>query len=502
MKMVLPDLTPLARAYTRRRLRALAGQHPAETQRRLLLGLVKHAAGTRFGRDHGFSRIASVNEFQARVPLRRYDALWREYWEGAYPILDGMTWPGAIPYIAFTSGTSSNSAKNIPISPALLAANRRAALEVMVHHLANRPESRAMGGQSFMLGGSSDLAEVAPGVRRGDLSGIAACEVPLWARPYSFPPIEEALETDWDAKIDRLAKLACGRDIRSISGTPSWVLLFFERMGKRAADLFPHLEAYIHGGVSIRPYTQAFARLLEGTHAEMREVYPASEGFIAVADRGFGEGLRLLVDNGLFFEFVPVAELDRSSPTRHWLGNAETGIDYALVLSTCAGLWAYVIGDVVRLVERAPPRLLVVGRTSYMLNVFGEHLSGEQIEDAVLAAAGGAAINDYAAGAQSQDGRGRHVFVMEFALPADVAAFATALDRHLCAGSLDFRERRAGNVSLDAPHVVAVPPGFFAGWMKHRGRLGGQNKVPRVINDERLLADLLKEAECAKGSRP
>lgn len=498
--MRLPDLTPLARLYARHRLRALAASHPAVTQRRQLLSLVGHAAGTRFGRDHGFSRIDSVAEFQARVPLRRYDAFWREYWDGHYPILDGLTWPGAIPYIAFTSGTSSNSAKNIPVSPAMVAANRRAALEVMVHHLAARPDSRVLGGQNFVLGGSTDLVPVAPKVWRGDLSGIAAIEVPFWARPYAFPPPEAALDTDWEAKMERLARLAKGRDIRSISGTPSWLLLFFDRLGRRAAELFPKLELVVHGGIGFRPYQSAFDKVLEGSRAEPREVYPASEGFIAVADRGFGQGLRLLLDNGLFFEFVPLAELDKPAPTRHWIATAETGVDYALVLSTCAGLWAYVIGDVVRLVDRDPPRLLVVGRTSYQLNVFGEHLSGEQIEEAVLAAAAGVAVADYAMGAQGQGGRGRHVLVVELGGQVDAAAFAATFDRHLCVGSLDYRERRANNVGLDAPEVIAVPPGFFAAWMKGRGRLGGQNKVPRVITDEALLADLLGAVKPPLGS--
>jgi len=201
-----------------------------------------------------------------------------------------------------------------------------------------------------MLGGSTNLRREAAGVRSGDLSGIAANEIAWWGRPYVFPPVELALLTDWEEKIEQIARLALKEEIRSISGTPNWLLILFDKLSELRQDLepclasyFPRLELLIHGGINFRPYEKRFAELLEGSRAELREVYPASEAFVAIADRGKDEGLRLLVDNGVFYEFVPTEELDAEAPTRHWLGTIQTGLEYAVILSTCAGAWGYVL---------------------------------------------------------------------------------------------------------------------------------------------------------------
>jgi hypothetical protein len=273
-------------------------------------------------------------------------------------------------------------------------ANGRAAIDILVHHMANQPGSRVLGGKSFMLGGSTDLIEQSPGIRSGDLSGIAASQIPWWARRYTFPSRDLSLISQWEEKVEKLAHACRGEDIRAISGTPSWLLIFFERLfslwpgkPKTLHDFFPNLELVIHGGVNFKPYQQQFVELLEGSHAELREVYPASEGFFAVADRSPGEGMRLIVDNGLFYEFVAPDLLSAAAPARHWLADVRMDVDYALVVSSCAGLWAYVVGDTVRFVDLHPPRLLVSGRLSYFLSAFGEHLTGEEIEGAVSLAA-------------------------------------------------------------------------------------------------------------------
>ena len=496
------DATPLLRLYAHRRRHRLAGLDAAAVQRQQLLGLLRHARDTRFGCDHGFAGIADVAEFQRRVPLRRYEDLWRDYWQPAFPRLQDVSWPGVIPYLAATSGTTTGNTKYIPVSGAMVAANRRAALDIFVHHLAARPDSRVLGGKNFMLGGSTDLVRQAPGVYSGDLSGIAANEVPWWVGSRVFPPSELALIADWDRKIDVLARESLRQDVRAISGTPSWVLPFFARLGglrpslpRGTASWYPNLELFIHGGVNYAPYRAQFDALLP-PRVDRREVYPASEGFIAIADRGYGEGLRLIADNGLFFEFVPVDEIDSPQPTRHWLGTIETGVNYAVVLSSNAGLFAYVLGDTVRFVDRTPPRLLIAGRLSDMLSAFGEHLIGEEIDQAMTQAATaiGAAIADYTVIAifptDGQD-RGGHRFIVEFAAPVpDVALgeFARTLDASLAAANADYAAHRA---MMRPPEVVAVPPGSFAQWMRHRGRLGGQNKVPRVMTDPAAAAGLV-----------
>jgi hypothetical protein len=500
------DATPLLRLYAFRRQRQLAALAPAAAQIIELLTLVSRARDTRFGQDQNFAGIRTVADFQRNVPLRRYDAFWDQYWQPDFPRLTDCTWPGTVPFFAVSSGTTRGVTKFLPLTHEMNRSNVRAATDLLVHHLANRPTTRILAGRSFMLGGSTKLVERAPGIFSGDLSGIAAKVMPWWARLRYFPPRAlEAIE-DWDVKIDRFARASLDQDIRSISGTPSWLLLYLEKLfevtntkSNKINDIYPNLEMLVHGGVNFEPYRGRFDDLLAGSHAETREVYPASEGFFAIADRGPGDGLRLILDNGLFYEFVPVEEIEAERPTRHWIADAEMGVNYALVVSTIAGLWSYVVGDTVRFVSLDPPRVLVTGRISYMLSAFGEHLIGEEIEAAVADAARqiDAQVTDYAVGSRFPDAgraRGGHLYVVEFAAPVEDPArldrFAAALDAHLSETNDDYAAHRAAGFGLDPPRIHPVPHGTFAAWMKTRGQLGGQHKVPRVINDQTLFADL------------
>ena len=353
-----------------------------------------------------------------------------------------------------------------------------------------------------MLGGSTDLVRHASSIYSGDLSGIAANEIPWWARSRYFPPHRLALMADWEQKIQILAPMSLQTDIRSISGTPSWLLMFFARLAAlrpnmpvRSTSWYPHLELCIHGGVDFTPYKAQFEAILAGSRVDIREVYPASEGFIAIADRGSGEGLRLIADNGLFLEFVPVAEIDSPQPMRHWLANVECGVNYAVVLSSNAGLWAYVLGDTVRFIERRPPRILITGRLAYTLSAFGEHLIAEELEAAMAVAARSIArqASEYTVAAEFPDRLGqlgRHCFIVELEPSVDedgARRFARALDRALAEQNVDYRDHRKG---MREPSVVAVRPGSFAAWMRERGKAGGQNKVPRVIADQTLFSSL------------
>lgn len=507
------DATLLLRAYAAWRRRQLASEDPVAAQRRELLRLIDRAKDTRFGRAHQFGRIDSVAAFQARVPLRRYEDFWRDWWQPAFPTLTDVSWPGTMPYFAATSGTTTGVTKYIPVSRAMLAANRRAVLDVFTHHLTARPDSRVLGGRNFMLGGSTALTREAAGVYSGDLSGIAANEVPWWARRRFFPPRALALIADWERKLDALAPASLTADIRTLSGTPSWVLLFLARVAAlrpdapaRVSNWYPHLELFIHGGVAFAPYRAQFEDLFAGSRVDMREVYPASEGFLAVADRGFGEGLRLLADNGLFLEFVPADEIDAPNARRHWLADVECGVNYAVVVSSNAGLFGYVLGDTVRFVQRRPPRVLVTGRLSYTLSAFGEHVIGEELDAAVQAGAAaiGVQVVDYAVAAifpHTPAEKGRHCFVVEFAAAADAAAvarFAAEVDRALAAQNADYAGHRVG---MQAPEVIAAAPGTFTAWMRARGRIGGQNKVPRVIADAAMLAGLKALAAASDETR-
>jgi hypothetical protein len=510
-------LTPAFRLYAKRRRRTLAAQDPVAAQKHELLKLVAHAKNTRFGRDHGFQSIRSVKDFQSAVPLRRYEEHWSEYWKNDYPRLVDATWPGTVPFFAVTSGTTSGTSKNIPVTHEMNRANSRGALDMLLHHLVQRPQSRAVDGKNFFLGGSVALRECAPGIYSGDLSGIAVRQTPAWYKPFMFPPAKVAEEPDWGKRIEKIVELAAQTDIRILGGTPSWLLHFIERQQDHAGaqlsaqELYPNLELLVHGGVNFKPYRARFEAFLGG-RAETREVYPASEGFIASQDEDPEAGLRLMADNGLFFEFVPMEELQSDNPTRHTVADAEPGVNYAIVLSTCAGCWAYVLGDTVRFVSRNPPRILVTGRTSYFMSAFGEHLIDEEIEDAVAAGAAAidTSISDFSMGAvfpDTQDENGHHLYIIEFAdYPFDeskIARFAKALEEILCARNDDYRIERNEYGVIGAPKIYPVPPGTFASWMKVRGKYGGQNKVPRVINDGALFANLeafAQNAIAAKGN--
>ena len=498
------DATPLARLYARWRLGRMNAIDPAKVQAAQLQRLLRRACLTRFGRDHGFADIRSPVAFQRAVPLRSYDAFWESYWKDSFPTLTDATWPGSVSFLAESSGTTSGKTKFLPISEEMVASNKRATLTMVALHFANKPDSRMLGGKSFMLGGSVAMTK-RDGVPCGDLSGIAASRVPAWAKPYYYPPPELAEIADWEEKTTALAEDSVKQDIRALGGTTSWLLLYFDKLRKlhdkpdgKLTDFYPNLDMVVYGGVAFEPYRARFSEYIEGTDVDLREVYPASEGFLAIADRGVGEGLRLLLDNGLFYEFVPLEELEAENPTRHWIATAETGVNYAVVLSSCAGVWSYILGDTVRFVDLDPPRLLVTGRTSYYLSAFGEHVIAEEMEKAAAAAAdaANAQLVDFSVTAlypNAESPRGRHLWFIEFTKPVEqepMKRAAEAIDATLSEVNLDYRAHRAGGFGMDPPLVQQVPPGGFARWMRSRGKLGGQNKAPRVMTDPKLVESL------------
>jgi hypothetical protein len=502
-----PDATPVLRLLARRRLAQLDAMDPAATQRATLCGLLREAAATRFGRAHGFAAIADVADYQRRVAPRTYEQFWAKWWRDAFPVLRDVTWPGRMPYFANSSGTTGGPTKRIPVSRAMVAANRAAALDILAFHVTRHPQSRLLAGRNLILGGSTALETLAPGIAAGDLSGIASAEVPLWARHWTAPPRDLALLGDWDRKMAAIAPASLRQRITGISGTPSWMLLFFERVAAmrgatRLTDCFPLLELVIHGGVGFAPYRERFAQFLAGSQATTREVYAASEGFFAIADRADGEGMRLILDRGIFYEFIRPKDLASANPDRRWIGDAETGVEYALVVSTNAGLWSYIVGDTVTLIDRTPPRLLVTGRTAWSLSIVGEHLIGQELDAAIAAAAAatGTHVADYIAAAlppEAGEARAGHLFVVELSGGEAVGAatFARALDADLRARNEDYAAHRAGDVGMRPPRVIFAPAGRFAAWMATRGKLGGQNKVPRVITDPTLLRSLLAVIE-------
>tara|TARA_R110002126_G_scaffold25171_6_gene86428 strand:+ start:1814 stop:3379 length:1566 start_codon:yes stop_codon:yes gene_type:complete len=493
------DLTAALKVLAKRRSARLAHMDPAHAQEACLLDLVRRAENTKFGRDHDFAGISCVTEFQNRVPIRPFEDLWKDYWEASFPVLDDISWPGRIPYFAKTSGTTTGVTKHIPVTQEIIRSNEKAGFDLMTYHLAHNPQSKPLSGKTFIIAGSTALQELAPGVLGGDVSGMNTRNTPFWIKRRIFPSPEHALISSWDEKLDTLSRLALDQRITMVSGMCNWVLIMLDRIrdlkearGGFDGPTLPDLQLMIHSGVPMELYRDRLERHLAGAPVECRELYAASEGFIACADRGAGEGMRLMLDSNLFLEFVPVSELGSDNPTRHWVKTIERNVDYALVLSNCAGLWSYLLGDVVRFVDTAPPRLHIMGRVSQMLSPFGEHLIGAEIEEAVGVAAAitGISIGEYSVGPVLPSGAGAtgyHVYLIEAAgalrdshniQPAQ--DLATAIDRVLIGTNEDYACQRAGNAGLAPPEVRWLPPGTFESWMRSHGKMGGQHKIPRV----------------------
>lgn len=490
--------------FARRRTRRLDHQSAQKSQEHTLSGLLRTARDTRFGKHHGFASIRTVSDFQRQVPLRTYEQFWNDYGKQAYPYFGGLTWPGPIRYLALSSGTTNGSTKYLPVSPAMLASNRRAARTALGWFRAAHPGASLVTGRMFFLGGSTDLEVQGSGessVWAGDLSGIMARELPPILRPYAFPPLHLALERDWDRKVQLLAEQSARLPITLVSGVPAWLLVLFERLlqitgRERIVDVWPQLRVVLHGGTCFEPYRRLFRRLV-GEAVSFVDIYAASEGFIAAEDPRYGL-LRLIPDHGIFFEFVPVDELDQGEATRHTMAEIVPGVQYAVVVTTCAGLWGYVLGDTVCFEQREPPLLRFTGRTRQFLSAFGEHLIAEEVERAVTTAAQatGAEIVEFHVGPVFPDAcgtAGTHRYLVEFArAPNALSAFARKVDAALCQINDDYRAHRAGDMALQDPKVVSVPRGGFADWMRSRDQLGGQHKVPRLDNTGHVGEDIMK----------
>jgi GH3 auxin-responsive promoter len=490
-------VNPGFHAYARRRTSRLSRLDPVRVQEQTLRALVRKASQTQFGRDHQFSNLREVNQYQAAVSLRTYEQLWDDYLRDDYPILDNLTWPGRIPYFALTSGTTLGATKYIPVSRSMLASNTKAAQTMVAYHMAARPDSRLFHGRLFFLGGSSALDRPAPGVEAGDLSGIAAKELSPLMRPYAFPPLDLALEPDWDKKLSLLAESSRTEPITMVCGVPSWLLALFQRLlditGRSTVrEVWPRLEVVVHGGVKFDPYRENFQTILGDSTIRLQESYPCSEGFIAFGDPDSG-ALRLCIDHGIFYEFVPVEELKHDQPTRHWLGNVHAGVNYAIVLTTCAGLWSHIVGDTIRFESVSPPLLRFTGRTKYGVSAFGEHLINEEVEAAVARAASetGASVRDWHLGPVFQGAMGHHMYIIEFVRePSDLERFREALDRDLSDRNADYKAHRARGVGLPRPAVIVARPGGLESWMRSNGKLGGQHKFPRMDGSGTLTSRL------------
>ena len=486
--------------YAHHRTVSLDQMDAGAVQHRTLMKLVRKARRTRFGRDHDFSRIASVADYQARVRVRDYEWFWNTYWKDAYPRLDDITWPGKIPYYALSSGTTSGATKYIPVSWDMVRSNKKAGFTTTALFRHANPAAKLFTGKFFFLGGSTDLRRQADGSLAGDLSGIAAKELFEFLRPYTFPPGDLTLITDWEEKVRRFAQLSANEPITALSGIPAWMYVLFARLkeatGKATvAEAWPDLRLIVHGGTKFDPYRDLFKKEIGSDLVKFCEVYPCSEGFIATEDPRYNL-LRIVPDHDIFFEFVPVDELDKENPTRHTLANVEVGVQYAVILTSCAGVWSYLVGDTVAFEKRNPPLIRFTGRTKYFLSAFGEHLISEEVEKAVAHACEVCGVHqlNFHVGPvfPTQPGKpGHHLYLIEFADGSpDAARFANEIDAELTRINEDYGPHRVGDLAMLVPEVRVVKRGGFDEWMKARGKYGGQNKVPRMDNSGTMTKDM------------
>jgi hypothetical protein len=486
--------------YARKRTRELDALSLPKTQENVLRDLVRHARKTRFGREHHFDTIRSVEDYQKRVPIRTYEQFWDGYWKDAYPRLEGITWPDHIPYYALSSGTTSWATKYIPVSAQMLSSNRKAAFTTLALFKAEYPQASIFNGRVFFLGGNTDMRLQADGSLAGDLSGIAAREVVSAIRPYTFPPLELAAIPDWNKKVIALAEASATLPITAFSGVPAWMLVVFDALkkvtGKKTiAEIWPELRLIIHGGTMFDPYRELFQREIASDRVHTAETYPCSEGFVATEDCRTRQ-LRIVPDHGIFFEFVPFEELDKERPTRHTLATVETGVNYAVIMTTCAGLWSYLVGDTVSFIDRPQARIRFTGRTKYYLSAFGEHLISEEIEKAIVAAAEQtqASVKDFHVGPvfpTDPTKPGHHRYLVEFALePTDRPLFMRVVDDTLRKINEDYDAHRAGDLSLLAPQLQVVRLGGYLDWMIAHGKRPPQHKVPRMDNTGKLTESM------------
>jgi hypothetical protein len=492
-------------AARRRRGLERMSREAIRLQEETLRALVRTARDTEFGLAHGFHAVRSVAAYQTRVPVRDYLGF-KPSWDAARRGVPDVTWPGRTATWVQTSGTTAGD-KAIPVTPEAHRVHRRGGWDALLIAAGLVGGRTLLGGPMLMLGGSSTLRRTAEGALVGDLSGVMVRRLPPVIRGrYSPGPAISAIP-DWEARLAATAALVERQDLRLISGMPSWTLILLERVARRRGgtdlgDLWPRLRAFVHGGVSFAPYRAVIEARL-GRRLECVEVYPASEGFVAVQTERAG-GLTLMLDYGIFYEFVPVEDLDLERPRRHTVADVELERPYAVVLTTPAGLWSYLLGDTVRFTARDPLRLVITGRTRHFVNAFGENVIVEEVERALLEAcrATGADVAEFTVAPRfpgPDEPRGGHDWLVEFRLPpAGDRAFLATLDTALQRLNTDYRTKRAGDLGMLGPRLVSLRPGSFHRWMRLAGKLGDQHKVPRVTNT-RALADALLEAAAAAG---
>ncbi|MDF2456874.1 MAG: auxin-regulated protein [Cytophagaceae bacterium] len=477
--------------------------HPHDVQERVFHSLIQQAANTEWGKRYDYRTIRSYEEYAKRVPVSTYEQIY-PYIEKTLLGKQNVLWPSRITWFSKSSGTTNDRSKYIPVSPeALKICHYNGGKDLLSMYFQNVPKSQMFKGKNIGIGGTYKRNHMHADSYMGDVSAVILANLPFWAQLARTPSLKVALMSDWEEKIEKHARLIMNEDVASISGVPTWTVILMERIleitGKQnMLEVWPDFEVFFHGAVAFTPYRELFKKIFPSDQVHYVETYNASEGFFGIQDQmGTGDML-LLLDHGIYYEFIPVEELDKEHPLVLPLSAVELGKSYAMVISTNSGLWRYSIGDTVRFVSIAPYRIRITGRTKHFINVFGEELVIENAETALSKACEktGALVSNFTAGpiffgADKQ--KGGHEWIIEFTQqPKDLHEFTQLLDEELRAINSDYDAKRYKDMALLLPKLHVAPEGTFYQWMKRRGKLGGQNKVPRLSNSREFLEDLLK----------
>jgi hypothetical protein len=486
---------PIARQIAKRENRRAS--EGAEKQRAVLKGLLKKAHRTIFGAHHGLRPNMTEAEFREAVPVRDYEAL-KPWMDRAVAGEEDVLWPGKPLYFCKTSGTTSG-AKYIPLTRESLPNHIGSARNALLAYIAETGKSDFLDGKMIFLQGTPQLTETDGGIQMGRLSGIVAHHVPKYLQSNRLPSFEVNCISSWESKIDAIVEETRNQDLRLISGIPSWVQNYFERLlevtgAKTILEVFPNFQLFVFGGVAFDPYRAKFRELI-GAHIPTIELFPASEGFFAYQDRTDAEGLRLNVDDGMYFEFIPVDTYFDDYPIRKSLSEVELGVQYALIVSSNAGLWGYDIGDTIKFVSKEPHRIVVTGRIKHFTSAFGEHVIAEEVEGAIsdaLQKAGGIVTEFHVAPqVNPKNGLPFHEWFIEFSRPPkDLLAFSESINESMMGRNPYYHDLIEGGI-LRSSIVTPVEEGGFHIAMESLGRLGGQNKPPRLSNSREFCQALL-----------
>lgn len=480
----------------------LMREYPYEFQREVFFNLIEKAKNTEFGKKYKFSDIETISQFQERVPVSTYDEF-KNLIQRALRGEPNILWPGITRWFAKSSGTTADKSKFIPVTEdALNNCHFRGGKDILAIYLSQFSESKILEGKNLSIGGSHQINEINNEAYYGDLSAVLIQNLPFWAEIKRTPKLKTALMADWEKKMEKMARETINDNVTSIAGVPSWTLVLMQRIleitGKdNLLEIWPNLEGFFHGGVSFLPYKKQFNNLIPSNQMHYLETYNASEGFFAIQDDLKKDDLLLVLDYGIFYEFIPFDELGSENYKALTIAEVEKDKNYAMVISTNGGLWRYLIGDTVKFTSLYPHKIKITGRTKHYINVFGEELMIDNAEEALKIATQktNSTISDYTVAPVFMDKqkKGRHQWAIEFVTPPkDLEYFTDLLDNALKSVNSDYEAKRYKDLSVQKLIINVVKPGTFYHWLQKQGKLGGQNKIPRLSNSRKILEEILK----------